>query len=335
MHTKDLTINELKNNDYYVPITVIIPAYNIANYIIETIDSVLAQNLKPNEIIVIDDGSTDNTVELLSEAYKDNKLIKIITQRNKGAGEARNLGIKLSASEFIFFCDSDDIIAPGLFEEFNNRLHENNTLDLFCFSSKLFFENGTNVSKVSHNTSDWFTEANDILADLLINGDYTAASWTYIVRKKIIIDNNLGFKGRIHEDHEITITVYLACHTSYRTTKVFYLQRYRTGSLTRSHDISIANLIDRIDAFNSALDIIGKQDYCNFNKINLIRSKYINWSLFSLIDMCVENFNYLPDVVKDIFKLFKDNPTSTLKEKIALNSPNAYFFLKKIYLLIK
>jgi glycosyltransferase involved in cell wall biosynthesis len=323
------------NNILCAPISVIIPVYNIADYITETIDSILNQSIKPREIIIINDGSTDNTVELISEKYKDISLLKIFSQKNQGAGEARNLGITMSTSDFIFFCDSDDIITPGLFEEFNQKLLENSKLDMFCFSSNIFFENGAQMPKVHHKTSDWFFDAKHILTDLLINRDYTAASWTYIIRRTIVTENNLRFNGRIHEDHQITASAYLISHISYRTIKIFYLQRFRSGSLTRLNNIEISSLVNWINSFKNVIIIFDKIDDSNFNDIGFIRSKYITWSLFSLVDMCTNNFNSLPGIVQQTFKEFKYNPTSSLKEKLLLSSPTTFFYLKKIYLRFK
>jgi glycosyltransferase involved in cell wall biosynthesis len=96
-------------------ISVIIPAYNAQKFIEEAIDSVLNQTLPAYEIIVIDDGSTDETSKLISNKYSNK--VKLIRQQNKGAPSARNLGIKASKGNIIQFLDADDIILPNKFEE--------------------------------------------------------------------------------------------------------------------------------------------------------------------------------------------------------------------------
>jgi glycosyltransferase involved in cell wall biosynthesis len=96
-------------------VSVIIPAFNSENYIQETLDSVLNQTWKNIEIIVVDDGSTDKTLEIL-EFYK-RKNVQVITQNNRGACAARNIGYKYSKGEFIQFLDSDDPIAPDKIEK--------------------------------------------------------------------------------------------------------------------------------------------------------------------------------------------------------------------------
>ena len=92
-------------------ISVIIPAYNCGRYLDQSIASVLAQTYTNFEIIVVDDGSTDNTSEVLG-TYKKNTRVKSIYQRNMGVGEARNTGIRLSKGEYVCFLDSDDELEP-------------------------------------------------------------------------------------------------------------------------------------------------------------------------------------------------------------------------------
>ncbi len=96
-------------------ISVIIPTYNRANYICEAIDSVLAQTYKNVEIIVVDDGSTDNTRDIISQRY--NSKVTYILQNNAGPSSARNNGIKHSRGDLIAFLDSDDIWLPEKLEK--------------------------------------------------------------------------------------------------------------------------------------------------------------------------------------------------------------------------
>ena len=98
-------------------ISVIIPCYNTEKYLSETLDSVINQTLKDIEIICIDDGSTDNTPKILKKYARQDKRIKIITQKNSGVIAARNNAIATAKSEYIYPLDSDDIIAPDCLEK--------------------------------------------------------------------------------------------------------------------------------------------------------------------------------------------------------------------------
>ena len=110
-------------------VSVIIPVYNVENYLRQCLDSVINQTLKDIEIILVDDGSTDSSLSICNEyAQKDNR-ITVLTQQNKGAGAARNMGIESSHSEFVIFLDSDDYYPElDILETLYNKAKENNVL---------------------------------------------------------------------------------------------------------------------------------------------------------------------------------------------------------------
>ena len=100
-------------------ISVIIPTYNSANYLNQAIDSVLMQGYTPCELIVVDDGSTDETESVL-KPYQDK--IKYIKQENSGSAAARNRGMQLAEYELILFLDADDLMAPNAVEVLSKHL---------------------------------------------------------------------------------------------------------------------------------------------------------------------------------------------------------------------
>ena len=102
-----------KNN---IKVSVIIPVYNVERYLRECIDSVLSQTLKDIEIICVDDGSTDASLEILREYEKEDERVIVLTQENKYAGVARNNGIKAAHGKYLVFLDSDDFFEPELLE---------------------------------------------------------------------------------------------------------------------------------------------------------------------------------------------------------------------------
>ena len=97
-------------------VSVIIPAYNIEDYIGRCLDSVLSQTYKNLEIIVIDDGSSDRTGEILDDYEKKNHRMKVIHKENGGVSSARNIGIDRANGDYIGFVDGDDRVDPKLFE---------------------------------------------------------------------------------------------------------------------------------------------------------------------------------------------------------------------------
>ena len=100
-----------------IKVSVIMPVYNAETYLEEAIECLICQTLKEIEIICVDDGSTDRSLEILEEYSKRDDRIKILHQRNLYAGVARNNGLKQANGEFVIFLDSDDLFERGLLEK--------------------------------------------------------------------------------------------------------------------------------------------------------------------------------------------------------------------------
>lgn len=110
-------LRHAKNSTQKPPrVSVIIPTYNRADTLPEAVESVLAQTYRDFEIVIIDDGSTDGTGEIMRREFEANPFVKILSKDNGGASKARNYGIQRSRSEFIAFVDSDDILLPEKLE---------------------------------------------------------------------------------------------------------------------------------------------------------------------------------------------------------------------------
>ena len=93
-------------------ISIVIPCYNDANYVGKAIESVTKQDIDSIEIIVVNDGSTDNTVDIVGALLKEHSSIRLITQPNKGQSSARNTGLDQALGEYVLFLDADDFISP-------------------------------------------------------------------------------------------------------------------------------------------------------------------------------------------------------------------------------
>ena len=110
-----------------VKISIIMPIYNAEIYLEESVNSILNQNFEDFELICIDDGSTDNSLAILNEISKKDSRLRVISQKNLGAGAARNKGIKESLGEYICFIDSDDYVIPEYLEIAYDNITSNNS----------------------------------------------------------------------------------------------------------------------------------------------------------------------------------------------------------------
>lgn len=128
-----------------VLVSIIIPCYNTELYIKDTIDSIINQSVENIEIIVVNDGSTDKSVQII-ESIEDSR-IKIINQKNKGVSVARNNGFNVSKGDFVIFFDADDIMSDGFIEKRIQILKSNLDLDFVCSKIIMFKNFGEFISE--------------------------------------------------------------------------------------------------------------------------------------------------------------------------------------------
>ena len=124
----------------YPKVSVIVPVYNVAKYLPQCLDSLAAQTLKNIEIVLINDGSTDSSSEILRDYIARCPTFRLIEQENKGSSEARNTGLKVATGEFIGFVDADDWVEPQMFEELL-KMAEKNDADIAQCSFSMYMEN--------------------------------------------------------------------------------------------------------------------------------------------------------------------------------------------------
>lgn len=180
-------------------ISIILCSYNSENLIEETLESIRNQTYKKFELIIVDDGSSDNTVIKIQNFAKLNKKmnIKLITQQNKGLAYARNKAIKHSSFNLIAMIDHDDIWDPSKLSEQIQDIKNNNDCHLFCSDFEIFNSSKKKYSrfdlardKENYNPAKINMNKNKSFSNLLLNGCFIGSS-TVIFKKSII--NDVGF----------------------------------------------------------------------------------------------------------------------------------------------
>lgn len=234
----------MENNN--IKVSVIIPVYNTEKYVREAVDSISKQTLKELEIILVNDGSTDYSLNILNELSAKDKRIQVFSQANQGASIARNTGIANAHGKYVYFMDSDDLLEEDAME-LCFRKCEDEQLD-FVFFDALSFVDG-NLDKVPslhyHRTEkleDKTYTGNDVFRLQLQNREFTPSPCLSFIRKKLLDNSNLRFyPGIVHEDQLFTVSLYLQAEKVGCIKRSFFHRRLRENSIM-TREFSSRNL---------------------------------------------------------------------------------------------
>ncbi len=221
--------------------SIIIPVYNVAPYLRQCLDSVLAPTFGDWEAICVNDGSTDGSAAILEEyAGRDNRF-KVVTQTNGGLSAARNTGLKEAQGEYVLFLDSDDWLEPSALQTLNFQFSIFNfQFDFLCFSGRRFFEE-TN----SFNPADTLPEKNYATGMDYYNENALAHrdfAFVCVVlrayRRMFLLENHLWFKeGIYHEDNLFTPIICYYAKQIRVINACLYNYRVRANSITTTYNL--------------------------------------------------------------------------------------------------
>lgn len=179
-------------------ISIIIPIYNVEKYLNRCLDSVVKQSFKDIEIILVNDGSTDNSENVLKN-YLIDERIKYIYQKNKGLSEARNAGLNIASGEYVLFLDSDDSIEPTTCYELSQIVRKNE-VDIVVFGRYLI----KNCVEKVRDTAYWgnnLLDGKEYLVQSKLNNHFSASACNKLYKLSFLRQKGLNFKsGIVYED---------------------------------------------------------------------------------------------------------------------------------------
>lgn len=236
-----------------IKVSVIVPIYNSEKYIRSCLESLLQQSLKPIEIILINDGSTDNSIKNIDDLIDKYDFIHLLEIENSGAAEARNQGINLAQGKYISFVDSDDFVKATFLEKLYQEC-ENKKLDIVCGSFEATYKNKSSKKmKRSPILLNKGVEEGLILFKKQIQlRNYIPMIWAYLYRRAFLIENDLYLSSKtIHEDEEFTPRVWnCAKRAEILETYDYIYQREHEGSIIESrNESSIVDLENILISF--------------------------------------------------------------------------------------
>lgn len=190
-------------------ISVVVAVYNIEDYICECVDSIINQTIQPEEIILVDDGSTDRSSALCDEYAEKNTNIRVIHQKNAGLSAARNTGIEHAQGVWVYFVDGDDILAPDVIESFLAVLTAHEGDVEFIQGRMTWFVDGSNNFKPDevYIPDEWtyFAKSQLVMARMLEEKGAFRMGIRGLYRRNFLIQNDLMFvPGLYSEDQEWT-----------------------------------------------------------------------------------------------------------------------------------
>jgi glycosyltransferase involved in cell wall biosynthesis len=205
-------------------VSVIIPVYNRGEYIRETVESVLYQDYQDVELIVVDDGSTDNSYEILLE-YAEQGLLKLLTHlahENRGQSAALNLGLKEASGEFIAILDSDDFFSPGKLSSQVSFLNDNQQIDFVYGMGLAIDSNGKPLFNTLAESHREVGRPDELLLDC-----YVAIPGGSLVRKSLF-DKVGGFEElfRAGQDHDMALRLFESGRVAYVPEIVFHYRKH-------------------------------------------------------------------------------------------------------------
>lgn len=234
-------------------LSIIIPVYNVQSYVEKCIRSCADQNFTDFELVIVNDGSTDSSADIVKQVAKDYKNIKVIHQANQGLSAARNAGLKAARGEYIWFVDSDDWIEQNCLERICNKLKDD--LDILHLQFRYVY----NDPNLNYDGNKTVIDGVKSGKEVTLYGGLPAPVPFSIYRLDFLKDNKIEFtRGIYHEDSEFKPrATYLAQRIASDSEVSYnYLQR-TSGSITSK--FRLKNGLDILYVMNSLMDFADSQ----------------------------------------------------------------------------
>ena len=223
-------------------VSIIIPIYNMEEYLVECLESVICQSSKDFEVICVNDGSTDNSIDICYQYANKYNYIKVYTKENGGLSSARNYGIKRAKSNYLMFLDADDMLYSEDCVEFIINHIEESSLDMLLYDGESFLENKKDIMRdfytrayIRSKSYGFFDKGYKLFKEMVQNGEYYVSACLYCIKKEFLQKNNLTFvDGQIYEDNLFTFKAILQANTVEHCKKTVIKRRVHSGSIMQS-----------------------------------------------------------------------------------------------------
>lgn len=300
--------------------SIIIPVYNVEEYIKKCLDSVFAQTEKDFEVIVVNDGTKDNSMDIVK-----NYDVKTINQENKGLSAARNRGVKEATGEYIIFLDSDDYIEKNLLQEIKKSLK--NDPDLVRFQIKEKYPD----KEIKYEEIPFTGLTGEIAFTKISTYHFVENAWCYAIKRKYYLKEKFEFKeGSIHEDFGLIPLIIIKAHRVNSISYIGYNYVQRQGSImsNKNYDKIKKRVNDFYNHYHFLLEEINKT---NLNS-QYFKSFIANSLILKIIELKSKEYHeYLKILRKEcVFdNLLTDSLARKIKKIVVRFSPKIYYKIMK------
>ena len=267
-------------------VSVIVPVYNVEQYIGRCLESLTNQSCSLEyEIIVINDGTKDNSMDIVQDYAKRYSFIKIIEQENAGLSGARNTGIENATGEYIAFVDSDDFVSTDYIKLLYESAVENNSDVVCCNYRNIVNESGSGIGNFPRHSCGVFS-GEKILKEVLQDITVRSYVWNKMYRRSIVEDNGIRFPlGVNFEDLAIMPQVFYYSKKVSFIPQALYNYVHREGSITGS--ISKRDIRNYLMAFSTLRKFMEeKKIYKKYKFTYCVLSKKIGFTIFGMLIRC-------------------------------------------------
>ena len=278
-------------------VSIIVPIYNMEKYLKKCIESILNQEYKNFELLLNDEGSTDNSLKICNEYKSKDNRVKVCHKKNGGVSSSRNKGLLLATGEYIGFVDPDDYIHPEMYLKLVDNIEKYNA-DLSICGNNDLYEDGT----VSHEIKSGILEiidSDECLKKILNETKYLGTCWNKLYKKNLF--NNISFneKRRISEDLEVMFQLIPKCNKIvYDSTPLYYWIIHNNSTIHRKF---IENKDKWDDEINLCEMLIEKSQKQNTNLVNYAIKRYVRVNIFCISRIIHEKES------KKLINIYKNN----------------------------
>ena len=257
----------------------IIPVYQVKNYLERCVSSVLSQTFTDYEIVLVDDGSTDGSGEICDRYAREHENITVIHKTNGGLSSARNAGLQLADSKYIMFVDSDDIIHSKTLEKQLSILHQTDADAVICSFQRFSYEKEIDISSDKISSKITVFSGLDVEKQMFTNTDVSnyVSSCGKIFKRELF--NDIFFPvGRLFEDEFTTYKLYYKCKKIAVTDDIHYFYYINTNGITGT--LNINKRFDEYDAQFERIQFFKENNCSELYHLSILKFLYTaQWDL--------------------------------------------------------